>query len=133
KFFYPIVAAGKDAPAPESVEGRRGITYRRWRPIGTDTAVTMDTHDPYVGKQSASVLVEGAAPRGLGQGGIGVIKGKTYTGHVVLSGDASARVQVMLAWGSGPGDRQTVSLPQPGSNWQSVPFELTAGADSSDA
>ena len=40
KFFYPIVPEGKDAPAPDSVEGRRGVTYRRWRPIGADTAVT---------------------------------------------------------------------------------------------
>lgn len=133
KFFYPIVAAGKDAPVPESVEGRRGITYRKWRPIGADTAVTMDTHDPYVGVQSASVAVEAAQPRGIGQAGIGVLKGKHYVGHVVLSGDAGAKVQVMLIWGTGPEDRQTISLPQPGSGWQTVPFELTAGADSSDA
>ncbi|HEY6923735.1 MAG TPA: alpha-L-arabinofuranosidase C-terminal domain-containing protein [Steroidobacteraceae bacterium] len=133
KFFYPIVAEGKDAPVPESVEGRRGITYRKWRPIGADTAVAMDTHDPYVGKQSASVAVEASSPSGFGQGGIGVLQGKRYVGHVVLSGDASATIQVVLAWGTGPGDRQAVSLPQPGPTWQSIPFELTAGGDSSDA
>jgi alpha-L-arabinofuranosidase len=133
KFFYPIVPEGKDAPAPESVEGRRGITYRRWRPIGSDTAVTMDTHDPYVGRQSASVAVEGSTPRGFGQGGIGLVKGKKYIGHLLLSGDPSVKAQVVLIWGPAPADRQTVSLPAPSSDWQSAPFELTAGADASDA
>jgi len=133
KFFYPIVIEGKDSPAPDNVEGRRGVTYRKWRPIGADTAVTMDTHDPYVGRQSASVLVDSTAPQGFGQGGIGLAQGKKYNGHVVLSGDPTAKVHVMLIWGSNPSDRQTVSLPGPSSTWQSVPFELTAGADSSDA
>ena len=133
KFFYPIVIEAKDSPVPDNIEGRRGVTYRKWRPIGADTAVTMDTHDPYVGRQSASVLVDGTTPQGFGQGGIGLTKGKKYIGHVVLSGDPPAKVQVILIWGPSPDDRQTVSLAEPGSGWQSVPFELTAGADSSDA
>jgi alpha-N-arabinofuranosidase len=40
KFYYPIVAEGADPPAPAGVEGRPGITYRKWRPIGGDGAVT---------------------------------------------------------------------------------------------
>lgn len=133
KFYYPIVVEGQDAPVPDNIEGRRGIPGRRWRPLGAETAVTMDSHDPYVGRQSASVVVDGAKPLGFGQGGIGLVKGKRYVGHVVLSGDSTARVQVMLVWGSGPDDRQTVSLPQPTSSWQSAPFELTSGADATDA
>jgi alpha-L-arabinofuranosidase len=133
KFFYPIVAEGKDPPVPQSVEGRRGITYRKWRPIGGNAVVSMDTHDPYVGQQSASVSVDAVTPHGFGQSGLGVAKGKTYTGHLVLSGDPGAKVQVALVWGPGPSDRQVVTLPAPGPTWQSVPFGLTAGADSTDA
>jgi alpha-N-arabinofuranosidase len=133
KFFYPIVAEGKDPPVPQSVEGRRGVTYRKWRPIGGDTAVAMDTHDPYVGAQCASVTVDGTGARGFGQSGIGLVKGKTYTGHVLLSGDAGATVQVTLAWGAGPDERQRVELSAPRLAWRSVPFEFTAGADSTDA
>jgi alpha-L-arabinofuranosidase len=133
KFFYPIVAEGKDPPVPQSVEGRPGTTYRKWRPVGEDTAVTMDTHDPYVGAQSASVAVVGTTPRGFAQAGIGLAKGKTYKGHLLLSGDATAQVRVTLAWGPEANNRQVAVLPSPTPAWQSVPFELTAGADSTDA
>jgi len=133
KFYYPIVAEGKDPPLPQSVEGRPGIAYRKWRPIGRDDAVVMDSHDPYVGKQSASVGVDGATARGFSQAGIGIGGGKTYEGHVVLSGDSGANVQVALVWGAGPDNRQIVTLPSPGSTWRNINFEFTAGADSSDA
>ena len=133
KFFYPIVPEGKDPPVPQSVEGRRGIVYRKWRPIGGDNAVAMDSHDPYVGAQSASVMVDGSSPRGFGQSGLGVAKGKRYVGHLLLSGDSGARVQIALTWGPESGDRQSITLPTPGATWQSIPFEFTAGADSNDA
>jgi alpha-N-arabinofuranosidase len=133
KFYYAIVAAGKDVPPPKSVEGRPGFSYRRWRPIGADDAVVMDTQAPYVGAQSASVTLDGATPRGFGQAGLGVAKGKIYQGHIVLSGDAAAKVQVALIWGAAPNERQSVTLSSPMPEWQSVPFELIAGADSTDA
>lgn len=133
KFYYPIVPEGRDPPLPQSVEGRRGISYRKWRPLGDDAAVTMDTHHPYVGMQAANVAVDGAQPRGFGQAGIGLTKGKTYTGHLLLSGDTTAKVQLMLVWGPGPEAREVVTLPAPTSEWQSIPFEFKAGADSTDA
>jgi alpha-N-arabinofuranosidase len=45
KFYYPVVAQGKDPPVPQSVEGRPGVQYRKWRPIGGDDAVVMDSTD----------------------------------------------------------------------------------------
>ena len=133
KFFYPIVAEGKDPPVPQSVEGRRGMTFRKWRPIGGDEAVVMDKHDPYVGTECASVAVDDSTPRGFGQSGLGVAKGKRYNGHLLLSGDAGVKVKVTLIWGAAPDQRQTVELPMPAAAWRSVPFEFTAGADSTDA
>jgi alpha-N-arabinofuranosidase len=133
KFYYPIVAASKDPPLPQSVEGRPGITYRKWRPIGGDVAVTMDSQDPYVGAQSASVAVGDSTPRGFGQAGFGVAKGKRYIGHLMLSGDEGAKVQAALIWGPNPDDRQVVTLAPPGPNWQSASFEFTPGAGAADA
>src|SRR3954471_19428014 len=109
KFYYPIVAAARDVPPPPSVEGRPGVVMRKWRPIGADDAVAMDGSAPYVGAQSPSVAVQGSAPRGFGQGGIGIAGGRLYNGYLLLSGDSSARVQVALLWGDGPQDRQIVA------------------------
>src|ERR1700724_3058616 len=39
KFYYPIVPEGKDPAPPRSVEGRPGMTYGKWRPIGGADAV----------------------------------------------------------------------------------------------
>jgi alpha-N-arabinofuranosidase len=133
KFYYAIVAEGKDVPPPKSVEGRPGFSYRKWRPIGGDDAVTMDISAPYVGTQSASVTVVGITPRGFGQAGLGVAKGRTYTGHIVLSGDTAAKVQVAFIWGGKPNDRQVVTLPAATHEWRSIPLEFSAGFDSTDA
>ena len=64
---------------------------------------------------------------GLGAG-IGIAKGKSYTGHIVLQGDAGARVQVALIWGPGPEDRRAIAIPALEAGWQSYPFEFVAGA-----
>ncbi|MCW3846031.1 alpha-N-arabinofuranosidase [Sphingomonas sp. LB-2] len=133
KFYFPVVPASRDTPPPANAEGRPGVTLRKWRPIGGDDAVTMDTRDPFAGKQCASVAVAGETPRGLGQSGFGVAAGKRYDGSLWLSGDAGARVTVSLIWGDGPNDRQSVTLPAPGAGWQRVTFEFTPGADSSGA
>ena len=125
KFYYPIVAAGTDAPVPGAA-ARTGATDKKWRPIGGDDAVSMDPHAPYVGTQSASILLQGDTPRGIAQSGLGVAKGKHYVGHLLLSGDSTAHLEVMLAWGSMPDAQQIVALPAPTSAWRSVPFEFTA-------
>jgi alpha-L-arabinofuranosidase len=132
KFYYPVVAEGRDPPVPISVEGRPGVSYRKWRPIGGD-ALQMDSSDCYVGGHCPRVVLDGGSTRGLGQSGIGVAKGKAYQGHVVLQGEPGASVTITLIWGSGSADRERVALPALSSGWQSYQFEFVAGADSADA
>lgn len=133
KFYYPIVPEGRDPPPPKSVEGRPGFVYRKWRPVGGDEVVEMDGHDPYVGTHSPRVALEGGSARGFGQSGIGLARGRTYRGHIILAGDPGARVQVSLTWGTGGSGRQVVTLPALQRQWQSYPFDFTAGDDSGDA
>ncbi|MBO9711713.1 MAG: alpha-N-arabinofuranosidase [Sphingomonas sp.] len=133
KFYYPVVAEGRDAPPPANAEGRPGVAYRKWRPIGGDDVVTMDPRDPFVGAQSPRVRVSGEAPRGLSQSGIGVAAGKRHDGYLWLSGDAGARVRVSLVWGEGAADRQTVALPAPGAGWARASFSFTPAAASANA
>jgi alpha-N-arabinofuranosidase len=133
KFYFPVAAEGKDPVQPPSAEGRPAIVNRKWRPIGPDSAVTMNHGNPYVGSQSVRVALDGAAGRGFGQSGLGLVAGKEYVGHIILAGSAEVRVSVSLVWGDGPGQRQTVALAAPETGWRSVPFTFTAGADSGDA
>jgi alpha-N-arabinofuranosidase len=133
KFYFPVAAAGKDPKQPDSAEGRPALVNRKWRPIGPDSAVTMDRTNPYVGAQSARIALDGSAPRGVGQSGLGIAAGKEYVGHIVLAGSEGAQVSVSLIWGDGPDQRQTVALPALAADWRSLPFAFTAGADSADA
>jgi alpha-N-arabinofuranosidase len=133
KFYYPVVPAAQDAPPPLNAEGRPGVSYRKWRPIGGDDAVIMDSKATYVGAQSPRVAVDGTIRKGLSQKGIGLAKGKRYDGYALLSGDASAQVEVALIWGPGPDDRQTIALPSPGADWKRATFSFTPAADAADA
>ena len=133
KFYYPVIPQSKDTKHATTAEFFPGMATRKWRPVGAENAVTVDARDPYVGKQSASVAVTGDAPRGLGQSGVGIAKGKRYDGYVYLSGDPGAKVQVSLIWGQGPEDRRTVALPAPVGEWRRVPFSFTPAADLTNA
>ena len=133
KFYFPVVAESKDSPHPSNAEFFPGMATRKWLPVGAEDAVTMETNDPYVGKQSASVAVTGDAPRGFGQSGIGIAKGKRCDGYLYLSGDPTANVQVALIWGTGPQDRQTIQLGAPTGEWRRVAFSFTPAADSAEA
>jgi alpha-N-arabinofuranosidase len=123
KFFYPVNSTEKLVPE------NRKRDFDRWRPIGPDASVTMDTQHAYVGEHAPEVHLDGATPRGMRQSGIPLAKGRSYTGHVVLYGDPTAKVEVSLVWGSGPGDRQSVALPLLSGKYIKFPFHFVSGAD----
>ncbi len=133
KFYYPVGPAASDVPPPLNAEGKPGIAYRKWRPVGDPSAVTMDTRNPYVGTQSVSIALEGDGARGISQSGIAVARGREYVGSIWLSGDPGAVVGATLVWGDRPEDRQTVKLPAPGSDWQQARFAFTPTRDATDA
>ncbi|WP_232494624.1 alpha-L-arabinofuranosidase C-terminal domain-containing protein [Novosphingobium kaempferiae] len=133
KFYYPVVPQGRDPVVPDTVEGRKAPTFRKWRPIGGDDAVDMDTRDAFVGAQSPSVMLAGGTQRGFGQAGIALVAGKDYTGRIQLSGDASAKVEVALVWGPGKADRQIIALPAPTGGWTEVPLAFKPRRSSADA
>jgi alpha-L-arabinofuranosidase len=133
KFYYAIVPDGRDAPVPITVEGRPGVVYRKWRPIGGDDAVQMETRNCYVGIHCPLIALNGNEHRGFGQAGIAVAKGRVYRGHVVLRGDAGAKVEVALIWGSRPDERHSMPLPSLSADWNTYPLEFVPSADATDA
>ncbi|MEV4263476.1 hypothetical protein [Kribbella sp. NPDC049584] len=112
KFFYPV-----DTQNP---------SMKKWRPVGTATAITMDTTTPYVGEQSAKVALSRSESRGIGQTGLG-LAAKGYVGRVVIAGDPGTHVVATLAWGDGPGQSQSVTLAVK-KGWTTIPLRFTCRA-----
>jgi alpha-N-arabinofuranosidase len=130
KFFNPVNSGKDREPSP----GRRRTTRApRFRPLGPDEFVVMDRQKVYVGEHSPMVRLEAATPHGIQEAGLGVRKGRKYTGRVILAADPGAEVKVSLVWGPDPADRQTIAIKRLKSEYAKFPLLFTAGADTDDA
>ncbi len=126
KFFYPVDSSEKLNPE------NRKRNFIRWRPVGPDEFVVMDTKNPFVGEQTPLVKLDRATPHGIQQAGLALRKGREYTGRLALAGDAGAKVEVSLVWGADPSDRQTIPIPSLPSTYIKFPLRFTAGGDTDD-
>jgi len=89
----------------------------------------MDKADSFAGDHTPRT----AAPGGIVQGGLGLVKGKTYVGRIWLKGTGGAGpVEVSLIWGDGPKDRQTVTVEKLTTDYAKTPLEFTSGAATDD-
>lgn len=131
KFYNPITS--KAPPEPEVPAWRRRGPLRRWTPIGGDEFITMDAKRPYTGDHSPKVEMDTKEPRGFGQSGLSVRKGRAYTGRIVLAGDAGAAVSVTLVWDKDAADRQRIVIPSLGSAYRKFPLHFEAKGDTDDA
>jgi alpha-N-arabinofuranosidase len=129
KFYFPIVS--KD---PET-GGRHdfpGMQLRKWRPVGSDDVVTMDKVKPFVGEQSPRIALDAKATHGVRQSGIALVKGKRYTGRIVVKASPGAHVADSLAWGQANSERQTIALAPLTETYRTISLSFVAQADSSD-
>jgi alpha-N-arabinofuranosidase len=128
KFYHAVNS--QPLPAPRGPIGGMMMS-RKWMPVGPDASVAMDTENPYVGEQSPVVRLSGSSRRGIQQSGLTLVKGKAYTGRVVLAADRGAKISATLIWGKGPGDRQTIDVPAQ-KDWSKAALAFTAHADTAD-
>jgi len=112
KFFYPV-----------------GCEQSPWRTLGPAGAVSMSKHEPYVGDHTPEITSSGGAdPAGLVQGGLGLVKGKSYTGRIVLAGTSgTGSVRVDLVWGPGEADRDTMTISAVGAAFRKAHLRFEAG------
>ena len=127
KFLYPVDA---ERPAWKTTDGgTRVLTASPWGVVGPKENVAMSTDAPLSGAHSPKITLSGQ-PGGIYQEELALLKGNTYTGRVVLRGDASAGpIQVSLVWGEGDANRQTVTVRRPGRTFKTYDLKFTAGAD----
>lgn len=132
KFYFPIVA--KD-PEPAGAENpmARMMRVRPWRPIGGEAVATMDRERPFVGEQSPRIALDPATAHGIRQTGLALVKGRKYTGRIVVKGAPGAKLQVALVWGSGAKDRQVVPVVGLAAGYRTVPLRFLSQADATDA
>lgn len=133
KFYYPITSKPPEQPAAPAAGRRFHPAPRRWVPIGGDEFITMDTKNPFTGDQSPLVKLDKTDAHGFQQSGLAVVKGKSYTGRVILSGTPSAVVKVSLVWGKEADDRQTIVLHTLGSAYRKFPLHFQSQSDSDNA
>jgi alpha-L-arabinofuranosidase len=126
KFYFPI--SSEEAKPPAGRQGFRGMQLRKWRPVGPDEVVVMDKDHPFVGDQSPRIQLDSAAPHGIRQSGLALVKGKKYIGRIYLRGTPGSKVKVSLIWGEGVNDRQTVSV-APSDIYKKFSLAFTANAD----
>lgn len=125
KFFYPVDSSERLSP----VNRRR---MARWRPVGPDRFVVMDREHSYVGEQTPLIKLEAETSHGIAQGRLALLKGKTYSGRVVVAGEDGANVEVSLVWGPNPGDRQTIPIRCLQADYTTYPLRFTSKADTGD-
>jgi len=127
KFYYPVTDAGAFGGQPPAQAAAPGASP--WKVIGPPGTVQMVEKDAFVGRHSPGIMASGDGNRvGIYQEDLGLLKGKSYTGYVVLAADGElAPVTITLSWGAG-GVAQTIR--PAGSKYARAPFQFTAGADS---
>lgn len=128
KFYYKVPADG--AIWRKTGAGAQVLARSPWKVIGAAGCVEMIKEDSYVGDQTPQVTLAGAGTAaGIVQSELGLVKGKEYTGRVVIAGDSKAApIKVSLIWGDGAGDRQTVVIDKITDKFKKYPFMLKAGA-----
>lgn len=131
KFYFPINSS--EAEPKQQRRGFPGMEMRKWRPVGPDADISLDSEKPFSGNHSPRVQLDPATPHGIRQSGMALVKGKQYVGHIWLRGTPGSRVKVALIWGADGTDRQTVSIPALSPAYTKYALHFTAPVDSGDA
>ncbi len=132
KFFFPVTDDYNPWGTAEDSYFKSGpfkfLNASPWKVVGPRGTVSMDTSNPYVGKQSPVIHLPGdGTAAGISEDGLGVVKGKKYAGHIVLAGDESAQpIQVRLVLDGGT--VLTSTIEKITAQFQSYPLHFTAPA-----
>ncbi|MHC4619058.1 MAG: alpha-L-arabinofuranosidase C-terminal domain-containing protein [Planctomycetota bacterium] len=127
KFYYPVPAEG---PIWKEHKGAGVLGGSPWQVIGEKDCLRMVRDNPYAGEHTPEIQPSrGFRPCGIFQGKLALIKGKEYTGRIVLAGRPKAGpIEVSLVWGEGRDDRETVTIEELKSSYVKAPYSFRVGA-----
>ena len=130
KFLNPVI---ENPPAIRIFMIPGGKSGDPFMPVGPAGTVEMDTVQPFVGKHSPSIKLDGSEPHGIQQSKLRLGRGKSYVGRVYLAGDPGAKVVVRLVWGPGASDSQTIQIPAISREYRKFPLHFTSPVDTDSA
>ena len=109
KFYFPITSAepANAGPARISRDADAQMASHRRRRRCFDGQGQALCRRP---KLRASTL-DASTPHGIRQPGLALVKGKHYTGRIWLRGTPGSKVKVVLVWGEGANDRESITIP----------------------
>lgn len=131
KFYFPIASTDQQPPRPQGGNPMRQPLHK-WRPVGPDTAVTLDPDHPFVGEHSPKISLDAVAPHGILQSGFSLVAGRRYTGRIYLRGTPGTKVSVALVAAGADNNPQTATFTLT-AGYKKFLFTFTAASDSSDA
>jgi len=105
-----------------------------WSSVGPKDAVSMTRRDSYAGWPSPKIQLSGDGKRcGISQGKLALIKGKEYTGRIVIAADPQAGpIEINLIWSEENNGRQTVLVKELNNDFVKTPLRFEAGATTDD-
>lgn len=127
KFFYPVNSNEKLLP----VNTRSYLG--RWKPVGGDVFVRMDSMNAFVGDHSPVIKVEKETEHGIQQRGLSLKKGKEYTGYIFLSAKPGVVVKVSLYNKEKNGNKQELIFKNTATSFKKFPLHFIATDDAENA
>lgn len=98
--------------------------------VSPSSSLLIDSLDAYVGAYTPILRPTTDTTTRLYQDGLALEAGRTYEGHVVIAGDASATpVDVILSWGSGAQQRDTVRIHTSSREYRRHAVHFESGGD----
>ena len=130
KFYFPVSAAG--VGGEQTPVQNAGPGASPWKVIGPAGTVRMVEKDAFAGRQAPHITAPGGGiPTGIYQEGLGLLKGRIYTGYIYLAADGDvAPVTVSLSWGAGRANQSVQTIESVRAKYSETFFHFTAGADS---
>jgi len=119
KFFYPVNSNDKLQP----VNTRNYLG--RWKPVGPDEFVRMNSKEAYTGEHSVKVSLEENKDHGIKQSGLILQPGKAYTGYVIIKAKPGTIVNVSLV-SENYKNRITIPVRSVNNDFHKYPVRFTA-------
>jgi len=136
KFFFIVTDRYRPwGTAEDPYWGSGPYDYLRaspWKVVGPAGTVSMDTDTPFAGIHSPTISLPNAGgAAGISQEGLALVKGKSYSGRIVLTGNPGASVVVRLVTDSGEAIENVIGRQGPG--FKTFPLSFVAPSTSDNA